>query len=201
MARRLQAAGETIAILALMDAYPYRKRRRRSTFETGRIQIKAFSEAGRAGRREWVRNRVAGLRARWNRLVYITAGPRLFEALAARRLERFLPHRPWNLVLIASNLARKRYVPEPLDVRIVFYRAQTEPHSRPTPWDDLASDGVELRQIIADGINHERMMHEPYVQLLATRLMSDIDGSGLAGANGTSPLGSLAADELSVASS
>jgi nonribosomal peptide synthetase DhbF len=201
MARRLQAAGETIDSLVLIDSYPFQTPRRRSTFETGRVQVRAFREADRAGRREWVRNRAAGLRGRVDRLVYVTGGPRLFEALAARRLQRFLPRRPWNLVLIASNLARKRYVPNPLDVRLVFYRAQTEPHSRPTPWDDLATDGVELRQIVAPEIDHESMMHEPHVQLLAARLMLDVNVSGLADTSHTSQSGNSTADELSVASS
>ena len=48
--------------------------------------------------------------------------------------------------------------------------AQTAPDARPTPWETLAAQGVELRQITAPDINHERMMQEPHVRLLAAEL-------------------------------
>jgi thioesterase domain-containing protein len=75
-----------------------------------------------------------------------------------------------NLVYVASNLARHRYVPRPADVRVAFFRAQTAPDPRPTPWETLAGRGVELRPIMGADINHERMMQEPHVRLLAAEL-------------------------------
>jgi amino acid adenylation domain-containing protein len=175
MARQLQKAGEAIDLLALIDAYPYRPLRRRGIVQTGRIQLKALKHADRVGRRDWLRNRIAGLRGRAHHAVYYRLGPALFERLDARELTHLLPCRPWNLVLIASELARKRYVPTSLDVRVTFFRAQRAPHSRPTPWDRLATRGVELRPIVAAGITHESMMREPDVKLLAEQLMRELE--------------------------
>jgi oxalate---CoA ligase len=175
MARQLRAQGETISLLALADAYPYRPFRRRGIVQAGRIHVKALRHADRVDRREWLRDRIAGLRGRAHQAVYFNVGPTLFEHLAARHLGRLIPRRPWNLVLIASNAARKRYVPTPADVRVTLFRAQRTAHAKPTPWDELAR-GVELRPIVAPGITHESMMREPDVKLFAKQLMEDLAG-------------------------
>jgi amino acid adenylation domain-containing protein len=173
MARQLRAQGETISLLALADAYPYRPFRRRGIVQAGRIHVKALRHADRVNRREWLRARIAGLRGRVHHAVYFNVGPTVFERLAARHLERLIPRRPWNLVLIASNAARKRYVPTPANVRVTLFRAQRTPEAKPTPWDELAQ-GVELRSIVAPGITHESMMREPHVKLFAKQLMEDL---------------------------
>ena len=175
MARKLQAEGETVSTLALIDAYPYRPPRKRRTVEVGRAQYQAFKSPGLGGRREWARKRVHGIAARGHRALYLRIGPRVYERLAAIRMQRIVPARPWNLVLIASNLARRRYVPTPLDVRIDFFRAQRSSDAGATPWENLATQGVELRQIVAPDITHASMMHEPHVQMLADQLMQALD--------------------------
>jgi amino acid adenylation domain-containing protein len=176
MARLLMADGEEVSLLALLDAYPWQPRKRRRRIQAERAQLQTFRSADRQARRQWLRTRVRGLQNRLIELVYIRVGPRVFEVLSARGLHGRLPRRPWNLVLIASNLARIRYVPRPLDVRVEFFRAQTDTEKRPTPWDSVAGHGVNLRQIIAPGIQHERMMHEPYVGLLAAELTRALEG-------------------------
>ncbi len=177
MARQLLEQGEAISTLALIDAYPYNPPRRRRAREVGRVQVEALKGVGAVGTRRWMRDRLAGLRGHAHRALYLKLGPRAYELLAERRLEHRLPRRPWNLVLIASNLARRRYVPEPLDVRIEFYRAQRAPDPGPTPWEGLAAQGVELRQIVAADIDHDGMMHEPHVRMLARELMRDLSRS------------------------
>jgi hypothetical protein len=62
------------------------------------------------------------------------------------------------------------YVPRSTNVRIEFFRAQTDADTRPTPWDKLALAGVELRQVVVPAINHVSMMHEPYVRMLAAEI-------------------------------
>jgi amino acid adenylation domain-containing protein len=176
MARQLQGQGETISTLALMDTYPYRPIPRRGIVQAGRVHVKALRHADRLDRREWLGERLAGLRGRAHHALYFSLGPTLFERLAARHLERLIPRRPWNLVLIASNLARRRYVPTPLDARVTFFRAQRAADSRPTPWDGLAMRGVELRPIVAPDITHESLMREPLVKLLAEQLMRELEG-------------------------
>jgi thioesterase domain-containing protein len=169
MARLLMDEGEEIDLLAMLDAYPYRKPERRR-----RIQVEArladFKRADAQGRREWAKERVRAQRIRFTNAVYVKYGPRAYAALRERNRQHWFPRRPWNAVLVASNLARLQYVPRPLDVHVEFFRAQQTPHSRPTVWDELALRGVTLRQIVAPGINHERMMREPYVKLLTAEL-------------------------------
>jgi hypothetical protein len=83
-------------------------------------------------------------------------------------------------------VARRTYRPEPAELKVQFYRAQTRPHVRPTPWDGIAELGVDLRQIVGSDINHERMMREPYVKMLAAQLTRDLrnEGSEMFVANG-----------------
>jgi amino acid adenylation domain-containing protein len=177
MTRQLIQQGETVGLLALIDAYPWQPRRQRSRVQAERVKLQAFKATDLRGKRSWIGNRVRALRNRVSDLVYIRVGPRVYARLAVRNLHRRLPRRPWNLVLIASNLARIRYVPTSLDVRVDFFRAQTAADERPTPWDGVAGQGVHLRQIVAPGIQHERMMHEPYVELLAAEFTRAIAGA------------------------
>ena len=79
-------------------------------------------------------------------------------------------------------------VPKPLDVRVEFFRAQRSSGSNPTPWEGLATRGVDLRQIVASDINHETMMREPYVQMLAEQLMRALDSEPATSQQGRSPL-------------
>jgi thioesterase domain-containing protein len=81
-------------------------------------------------------------------------------------------------VLVASNLARLRYVPTPLDVRVVFFRAEPEPDSRPTPFDGVATCGVALRRIPS---THSKMMHEPHVRAVAAQLLRELEAASLDG--------------------
>jgi amino acid adenylation domain-containing protein len=172
MARRLTAAGEEVSTLALIDSYPWRPRRRRTLLTAGREQAKAFRTAGREGRREWLSARLNGIRARLYRLLYLRYGPPLYAKLEARGWQSAALRGPWNPVLIASNLARRRYVPNPLDVRVQWFRAQQAPEPRPTPWDELAD--VENHPIVAPGISHSSMMREPHVKLLVDALAAEL---------------------------
>ena len=163
MARLLHEDGEQVGTLALIDAYPYRTPQRQPRLELERTKLRAFKDASLREKRSWA----------WSRLrsaAYLKFGPRLFELLESRNLQHLLPRRPWNVVFVASNLARRRYVPTPLDVRIEFLRAQKTPDPRPTPWETMAGRGVRLRQIIAPNIRHDCMMHEPHVRLVAAEL-------------------------------
>jgi amino acid adenylation domain-containing protein len=172
MARRLSATGESVELLALIDSYPFKRVVRPGRIEVERARFQEFKHEGVRGKLAWLARRVVRLRNRGRDFIYLLAGPALFERLARRNLEGRLPRRPWNLVLVASNLARRRYVPEPLGVRIDFFRAQTSAHSRPTPWDALAGRGVTLHPVVASEIDHENMMREPHVQALASMLSS-----------------------------
>ena len=174
MARLLREQGEELAMLALIDAYPPRPSRQRR-FPRTRKRLRALKDADLRGKLGLVVRYVARLPVKTRFAAYETVGPRVFELLESRNLQHLIPRRPLNPVYVASNLARQRYVPTPADVRVELFRAQTAPDSGPTPWEALAGRGVELRQIVAPDINHERMMQEPHVRLLAVELTQALD--------------------------
>jgi amino acid adenylation domain-containing protein len=178
MARLLLEDGEELELLALIDAFPWRPRPTHGVIEHERIKLRAFREADLRGKVAWLPGRVGGLGRRVRARTYERYGPRLYELAQSRELEHLIPRRPLNLVLIASNLARRRYVPRPLDVRVEFYRAQNAPGADPTPWDGLAGRGVALQQIVAPDIDHERMMEQPYVRLLAAEIARALENAG-----------------------
>jgi thioesterase domain-containing protein len=170
MARVLREEGEELDLLALIDAYPYRAPRRNPQLDRAQTRLREFKDADLRGKGGWVLQRVAALPGKGRYAAYETIGPRLYGLIESHGLQHLIPRRPLNLVFVASNLARRRYVPKPADVRIEFFRAQTVPDSRPTPWASLAGRGVNLRQITGPEINHERMIQGPHIRLLATEL-------------------------------
>ena len=192
MSRLLLQQGERVSLLALIDTYPYRRVQRRTRIEIERSKFAAFRSADVRGKLAWVGGRLVGLRNRARNVVYLTAGPRIYGRLAARGLQHRVPRRPWNLVLVASNLALKNYRPTPLDVRVEFFRAQAAPDKRPTPWDALAGSGVLLHEIVVPDIDHASMMRAPRVGVLAAQLSNALDRSEDAAASDVVPIGVIA---------
>jgi amino acid adenylation domain-containing protein len=170
MARLLRTEGEDLDLLALIDAYPQGPRRQ-SRAQLERTKFRAFKTAPLREKQAWVTHRL-------HSATYIKIGPLIYEMLEARDLQHLIPRRLLNVVFIASSLARRRYVPRPVDVRVDFFRAQRTPDSRPTPWDDLAGQGVALREIVSPEIRHNRMMHEPHVRLIAAQLTLALKENG-----------------------
>jgi amino acid adenylation domain-containing protein len=175
IARVLREEHEDVGLLALIDAYPKQPSQPDRPFEVTRTRFRALRDADLLDKVSLVANYFAKLHIKVRYSAYERVGPRLFELLESRNLQHFMPRRPLNPVYVASNLARQRYVPRPLDARVEFFRGQTVPDSRPTPWDTLAGRGVRLRQVVAPGIDHVRLMHEPHVRLLAAEIMSALD--------------------------
>jgi amino acid adenylation domain-containing protein len=177
MARLLREDGEELELLALIDAYAYRPPRPRRAIAHEWAKLKAFRDADLRGKAAWLPSRVSGLIYKVRASAYLKVGPRLYELAVSRQLQHLFPRRPLNLVMIASNLARSRYVPRPLDVHVKFYRPQRVPGAHPTRWEGLALRGVDLRQIVAPDIGHEIMMHEPHVRLLAAEIADALEQS------------------------
>jgi amino acid adenylation domain-containing protein len=180
MGAQLVEQGEELAKLVLIDAYPHGTARRPTRLEIERVKIKAFREVGLRGKAAWVRRRVVGLKNRLRNGLYFGTGRLAYDALAKRPSLKVISRSPWRMVLVISGRARMSYVPKPANVRVDFFRAQTEIDAGPTPWEKLALGGVDLRQVVVPKINHASMMHAPHVASLARELtlaLSELDGA------------------------
>jgi thioesterase domain-containing protein/acyl carrier protein len=179
MARELISDGESVSLLAMLDSFPWRESVRPTRMEIERVKWQKLMDADLRGKRAWVRRRVHGLLSRPRNLLYNSKGVSVLDWLEARNLQRLMPRWPWNLVIIASNLARRRYRPSPLDVRIEFFQAVTSPDWGPTPWEPFAGRGVEVRQVVAPDIDHRLMMLEPHVRIVADQLSALLESEAL----------------------
>jgi amino acid adenylation domain-containing protein len=173
MARQLAAQGEDLGMVALIDSYPRGTRPRPDKRESRRVRLAEFRVASARGRVQWVHDRVVRLRKRIGSAVYIQSGFLALEVLARAGLQP--PRRPWNLVLVASIRASKRYTPVPSGLRVEYFRPQIGPSDDPTPWDRLAQGGVVLRPLIGPDINHETITNGTGVPRLVEELASALD--------------------------
>jgi hypothetical protein len=132
-------------------------------------------DSDRRGKVDWFLGRARTLGDKLREGIYLATGRAAYDFLAARGPRVRVPHGPWRLVLVASSRARRTYVPRQSNVRIQFFRAQTEIDEGPTPWDQLALGGVELWQVVMPNNNHGSMMRSPYVHVLATELAQALE--------------------------
>jgi amino acid adenylation domain-containing protein len=191
MAGQLQAQGEQVGMLALIDSY-WHGSRRPTRLELEREKWVAFRDADLGGKAEWVRHRLMRLRNRVRTEIYFRSGSMAIGMMAmtgrVRKSER------WNLVTVAGARAAKSYVPRPSAVRIDFFRAQTGPSSEPTPWEPLARGGVTVRQVIGPEMSHVTILKEPGARKLAVemeRVLNEL-GNGSPASGGPSANGSAA---------
>ncbi|MCA1682472.1 MAG: amino acid adenylation domain-containing protein [Actinobacteria bacterium] len=174
-ASRLVAQGEEVALLVLIDAYFNGSSRRPSRLAVEGAKFRAFFAADLRGKAGFVHRRAITIREKARDIAYFSTGRLAYDLLSARDQGARVPRGPWRLVLVASSRARRMYVPKPADVRVHFFRAQTEVDSSPTPWESLALGGVELRQVVVPDINHGSMMHAPHVRVLSEALTEALD--------------------------
>jgi len=159
VARRLRAAGDEVALLALLDtarpgADP--KGPARVLHHIGEFAHRAPWTWPAYFRRRW-RNRRR--RHRSERALYRSAG----ENGLGGRLER--------LATEVLPQAWQRYAPEPYDGRAVLFRCAEDialwRHAPDRGWNALVAGGVETQDIPT---THQDLMHEPAVAVLAERL-------------------------------
>jgi amino acid adenylation domain-containing protein len=178
--RQLSAQGEELGMIALIDAYFWGSRRP-SRLAIEREKWTQYRSMDRAGRVTWLRNRLRRLRRRVRTDLYFRSGFLALEVLGRLRLRRG-PKRPWDLVKVAGSRAQRRYRPYVSNIRVDFFRAQTEPGTEPTPWEPYARGGVLLHQIVDPGIHHDNILREPAVRTLAQLMRGALDGQQHAGA-------------------
>jgi amino acid adenylation domain-containing protein len=163
MAQRLRAAGEEVALLALLDTPCADQMPARP------VDDAEFVDAVFAGRVALSREELAGLTAE-EQLAHACAKARASDPSGgldlpeARRLFR---------VLQGNVAALFDYAPRPYPGRLLFFRArQRRPNDPPRPeipWIELAEHGIEI--VLAPG-DHETMHVPPNVEAIAERLAS-----------------------------
>jgi amino acid adenylation domain-containing protein len=163
MARQLQQAGHTIALLALLDTYGPNLNPALLQGERLMHHLKALRHDGKSYLIDKIRDRMADRQ-------------RTLMALSSRFLKK-IGYRPAYelqfVEILEQNIqASKAYVPQPYAGRVTLFRA-TEKIFYPQPyleselgWLALATGGVERHDVPGD---HMTMLQEPQVQVLAAR--------------------------------
>jgi amino acid adenylation domain-containing protein len=173
MARQLRAAGEEVALVAVMDSSPL-----------GWMELLAPDEARRL-RREFRAKRVArhlenvrGLKLS-EQVAYVRGKAefkkRRLRHLAWRLKYRLRGERPPTLAEAIRDVEEFNYIaacdyrPQPAAGRVTLFWASEEVNAEKTRrgWGVLAAGGVEMREVRS---NHLNMIEEPYVGDLAAQL-------------------------------
>ena len=178
MARRLEAEGEEVALLALFDTFapgtgagrPLRVLMRHGLARFfARVDYHMENLLLQKERGEYIRKKARTVRRRirsrlWQ-IVY-----RLF-AEYSKPMPRTL-----RSVREAGYFANRRFVARPYGGRVTLFRAAirsvADSTGRDMGWGALASGGVEVHHVAGD---HENMLVEPHVRLLARELRAAID--------------------------
>jgi thioesterase domain-containing protein/acyl carrier protein len=177
VALQLYEQGSPASMLALIDAAPSQDGP--SRIELERQKFADFLERDLRGKVAWIRRRANGLmikiasRSRWlARDLFVKAG---------------LPLPGWlRSVKHAGHRARLQYRSRPSPLSLTLYRAAEEGRdwSRPSQfWNEIATGGVDLVPLVAEGIRHDNVMQEPYVRALADELTRSIERARQNGAS------------------
>jgi thioesterase domain-containing protein len=171
LAHQLTEAGHPPELLALIDASPVGHKPKETRAEIERAKLRAFLAADLHGKFRWVVTRARGLtyklhsRALFALHDYAMRGgrwvPRSLVSVEGAMLSALRTYRTPSSSLHVTLL---RAVPDELDAA---------PRSRWTP----IADDVEIRQIVAPGIQHDNIVREPYVALLAAELEACIESA------------------------
>jgi thioesterase domain-containing protein len=181
MAHQLQAGGETVELLALIDSRVVPEDERQVELDESRLLAGLALEMGL---------QLDGLGSDWEEVAGMGLDAQLALLLGhAQRLGLLPPDldvpqaRQLFEVFRANGLAVRAYRPPAYAGRLVLFRAQEwlGPAADPAlGWADLAAGGVELREIPG---NHFTILKPPHVQALAAGLAAalaagDPDGRG-----------------------
>jgi amino acid adenylation domain-containing protein len=175
MARQLRAAGQEVAILALLDSRV--ESAKQSTIEASKERVTrtiAFNlrYAFHIGLLTFIRQKFRNLRMRAN-IRFWTIKNSLGVKPSARSLD----------VEEAFLLALRNYVPQSYDGDANLFRAKDElcSYSDPTlGWGGLVKGRLEILEISGD---HDTILHEPHIGMLARVLNSCLDAVQAAGRN------------------
>jgi thioesterase domain-containing protein len=175
MARQLSEQGEELGMVALIDSYLRGTRPLPSRAEERRERLQEFRAAGRRERLQWVLARLQSRRRRAIARLHFKTGYVALDILERTGLP--IPKRPWNLVLVGSSRAARRFTAQPADIQVEFFRPQEPSSQASTPWDNLARRGVVVRPVLGEGLTHESLTNGAGVPRLVEVLAPALDAA------------------------
>jgi acyl-CoA synthetase (AMP-forming)/AMP-acid ligase II/thioesterase domain-containing protein len=205
MAQQLHAQGQETALVVILDDMVPSLLGRRMAWWNPAFMFAFLKNAPRWVREELfapgshgllsqVRSKAAALRRR------------IGNALSGQGSRRSYLENVFNLaslpegfrrVMEANHALRIAYNPQPYSGRVALFRARTRPLLAPRAhdlgWSELAGGGLDIAVVPG---NHDTMLREPHVQVLADRLKACLrkaQTSGVVGQNRNRGLGSRAA--------
>jgi thioesterase domain-containing protein/acyl carrier protein len=186
MAQQLRAAGEGVALLAILDHTPPPERYRRAVWtpalsldfalNAARWAVEDVWRAG-PGRRLAVLRRLVRSARHQMLLALRRSGPASGreDAQVVFGLDR-LPEQ-FRRTVEAHYQALRDYAPRAYPGRVTLFRARVRPlfrlHGRDLGWGALAGGGLEVVSVPG---NHETMLKEPNVRALAEALLTRLRG-------------------------
>jgi thioesterase domain-containing protein len=191
MARQIDASGETLGLLAILDHAPFASQYRRVTVRTRVVLTLAqqLTEYARVVGALSPDQRASHVREHLRRLVdrlqHVTSGRRSVSSDADRfddfvaRQYRVLSLLPLpeqgrvRRIVEREYAALANYAPRPFRGSITLFRARAQPFGSTTDrtmgWQSLAARGVTVREV--PGL-HAYILKEPFVRELALQLQS-----------------------------
>ena len=178
MARQLQAQGENVALLVLLDPDPLNPHSEPSSNEESRWNLSSLKKAFRQiffrhlralaplGLPEKLSYVLVRLKNRITSLGVKTTG-----VVQTALCEGFNYHLPLDLRCFYLHRiyqrAAQRYVPKPYDGRVTLFKTPGRYLDGELGWGTQIAERLEVQELDTD---HDRVFQEPYVQILAEKL-------------------------------
>jgi thioesterase domain-containing protein/acyl carrier protein len=184
MAQQFRAAGQAVALLAILDHTPPPTRYRRLVWTPG-LPLDFFVNTARWVLEDIWRLGPGGRLAALKRKARVAATqirgwlPRYRPASGQTDVAEVFPDRPfpepYRRLLEAHYQAMRDYVPKPYAGRVTLFRSRVRPllrlHGRDLGWGELAAGGLD---VVAVPGNHETMLKPPNVERLAEALLKHL---------------------------
>jgi thioesterase domain-containing protein/acyl carrier protein len=170
VAHQLSQHGHTPELLALIDARPLGHRQLPTRIELERAKYRHFREADPRGKLRWIVRRAKGAGHKLRRRAHFAIYD--YMARGGRWVPRSLVDVRWSILRAVQTYR----TPSASAVRVTLLRAaegRVDDNTVRATWATLAKE-VVVREIAAPGIQHDNIVREPYVRLLAGELEASI---------------------------
>jgi len=176
MAQQLQARGEVVDVLALLDSWAPKSRQGRAGWDWSFVRdfVRDLPSwlmgSWQLNRFQWlnlIKLKIRRARVRWAATSAENYAPRLITEMA----DFFQFSERHRKVARAQSQALRQYRPRIYSGRITLFRARMQPlfspHDSDKGWRPLAAGGLTIKVVPG---NHLGMLQEPHVQVLAEQL-------------------------------